>query len=73
MKPGKGVMGLKIKIDRETCIGASACIAAAGKTFALDEQGKSTVINPNGDGEEAIRQAADACPTMAITLEASDD
>jgi ferredoxin len=62
-------MPFKIKIDREVCIGASACIAAAGKTFALDDKGISTVIDPKGDDEEAIRQAADACPTQAITLE----
>jgi ferredoxin len=62
-------MVLKIKIDQEVCIGASACIAAAGKTFALDAKGKSTVIDPKGDEEDAIRQAADACPTQAITIE----
>jgi ferredoxin len=62
-------MALKIKIDQEICIGASACVAAAGKTFALDDKGRSIVIDPKGDDAEAIRQAADACPTQAITLE----
>ena len=61
-------MALKIKIDRETCIGASACIAEAGKTFALDKEGKATVIDPNGDDDGAIREAAEACPTQAIEL-----
>ncbi len=62
---------IKITIDREACIGASACVAAAGKTFALDAEGKSTVINPEGDAIEDIRAAADACPTGAIQLEES--
>lgn len=66
-------MTLKIKIDREVCIGASACIAAAGKTFALDNEGKSTVIDPGGDPEEAIREAAAACPTAAIFLEETEE
>jgi len=66
-------MGLKIKVDQETCIGASACVAAAGNTFKLNDQGKSTVIDPVGDDEASIRRAADACPTQAITLEESDD
>ena len=61
-------MALKIKIDRETCIGASACIAEAGKTFALDDEGKATVIDPKGDEEQAIRDAVEACPTQAIEL-----
>ena len=58
----------KIKIDREVCIGASACIAAAGKTFALDEEGKSRVIDPQGDDEDSILAAAAACPTQAIEI-----
>jgi ferredoxin len=66
-------MTCKITIDQEVCIGASACIAAAGKTFALDDKGKSIVIDPEGDEEEAIRMAADACPTQAITLEVTED
>lgn len=66
-------MTLKIKIDREVCIGASACIAAAGKTFVLDDEGKSKVMNPSGDPEEAIRQAAAACPTAAISLEETEE
>jgi len=40
---------LKIKIDRDACIGAAACVASAGKTFALDAEGISTVIDPDGD------------------------
>ncbi len=62
---------IKITIDREACIGASACVAAAGKTFALDAEGKSTVIDAQGNAAEDIRAAADACPTGAIQLEES--
>ena len=60
---------MKIKIDREACIGASACVAAAGKTFALDAEGKSTVIDPQGDPPEAILEAEAGCPTQAIRVE----
>ncbi|MDX1386918.1 MAG: ferredoxin [bacterium] len=66
-------MAIKIKIDREVCIGASACVAAAGNTFALDQESKSTVINPKGDSEEAIRMAAAGCPTEAIQIEESSE
>jgi len=62
---------IQITIDREACIGASACVAAAGKTFALDAEGKSTVLNAQGDPEEDIRAAAAACPTGAIQLQES--
>ncbi len=60
---------IKITIDREVCIGASACVAAAGKTFQLDKEGKSTVINPKGDDKEAILAAEAGCPTQAIKVE----
>lgn len=63
---------IKITIDREACIGASACVAAAGKTFALDAQGKSSVLNPQGNPADSIQAAAAACPTGAIQLEETD-
>jgi len=59
---------IKILIDRGVCIGASACVAAAGKTFALDQEGKSTVINPEGNSKADIRAAAASCPTQAIQI-----
>ena len=60
---------MKISIDREACIGAAACVAAAGKTFALDAEGKSTQLLPAGDDAEKILAAAAACPTGAIAVE----
>ena len=59
---------MKIQIDREACIGASACVAAAGKTFALDESGKAVVIDASGDTEEKILAAEAGCPTAAIQV-----
>lgn len=63
---------MKISIDREACIGASACVAAAGKTFALDTEGKAIPLCPAGDDSEKILAAAVACPTGAIVLENED-
>lgn len=72
-KPERPKKSLEIHIDREICIGASACVAAAGKTFVLDPLGKSTVLDPLGDSEASIQQAALACPTGAIILKKSLD
>lgn len=63
---------IKIIIDREACIGASACVAAAGKTFVLDESGKSKVLDAQGDPLEKIRAAEAGCPTGAIQVEAEE-
>ncbi len=63
---------IQITIDREACIGASACVAAAGKTFALDAEGKSTVVNAQGDSLEKLQAAEAECPTGAIRVVASE-
>lgn len=57
------------KVDKEKCIGCGACAAVAANTFKIAEDGKSEVANPAGDPEDVIKQAADACPVQAITLE----
>lgn len=59
----------QIKIDRNLCIGAASCVALAMKTFALDDENKAIVLDDNGDVPEAIRLAAESCPTKAIILE----
>jgi ferredoxin len=41
----------------------------ARATFALDGEGKSSVINPQGDTEEKLMEAAESCPVSAITIE----
>lgn len=64
---------IKITIDREICIGSAACVATAGKTFALDEEGKAIVLNPEGDEKEAILDAEAGCPTQAIKVEITED
>lgn len=58
----------QININREVCIGAAACVAAAGKSFELDAEGKSSLLSPAEDTQEALQQAAMACPTRAIRL-----
>ena len=36
---------MKIVVDRDLCIGAATCVVLAGKTFALDEEGKVFILN----------------------------
>ena len=64
---------LTVLIDRNLCIGAAACIAAAPEYFQLDEDNvaETKVANPilaNSDAAKRIREAADSCPTGAITV-----
>lgn len=59
----------RIKVDRNLCIGAASCVALAMKTFALDSENKAIILEGDGDDAEAIKLAAESCPTKAIILE----
>jgi ferredoxin len=60
---------MRIVIDPERCVGSGNCLYWAPRTFDLDDDGVSTVVDPTGDDEERIRVAAEGCPTRAITVE----
>lgn len=60
---------IEVTIDRDACIGASACIPPADKTFTLDDDGKAIVMSSASENDEAdIVDAARACPVMAIKV-----
>jgi len=59
----------KITVVRETCIGSGMCAYVAPGVFRLDAENVSTVIDPKGDSEPKILEAAEACPTLSIILE----
>jgi ferredoxin len=59
---------LKIVINRPKCIAAGNCIETAPETFALDERSKAIVIDPEGNDDNTIIEAARSCPTDAITI-----
>jgi len=61
-------MKLKTTVDKNKCIASGDCIETAPAVFALDEQGKSGVINPSGAPDKTIIAAARSCPVKAITV-----
>jgi len=60
---------MKIKIDRNLCIGAGTCSVIAPEVFELDSELKATVKDPKGAPDERIMDAAKSCPVLAIILE----
>lgn len=61
---------LKVWVDRNLCIGAATCIALAPNTFLLDSEAKAIIINTSErDTQEAIIEAAKACPVAAVFIE----
>jgi ferredoxin len=62
---------ISIEIDRELCMGSGVCVVYAARTFEIDDDTKSTVVDVSGDPLEQIRSAASGCPTGAITVTVS--
>lgn len=56
-----------LKIDKNKCIGCGLCAGAYPETFAMNQEGKAEVINP--EVNENNRQAIDDCPVEAISIE----
>ena len=62
-------MAKKAIVDKEKCIGCGSCVALAGKSFKMGDDGKAQAINPAGDDEETIQGAIDGCSVSAISWE----
>lgn len=64
------VRNLKVKVDRDLCIGAATCVAIASKTFSLDKDAKAVILETSEqDLDETIIDAARGCPVAAIIIE----
>lgn len=81
-------MALKVKVDRDLCIGAASCVAVAPNTFELDAEGKAVIKKKDGsieptsdfvsyadinDTEDNILNSAKSCPVNAIIIVEVDD
>jgi ferredoxin len=55
---------VKLKIDKERCIGCSICVSVCPSGFKMVD-GKAEIKDENAD---CLKDAADACPQKAIVL-----
>jgi len=60
---------VKVSVDRELCMGSGLCILYAPGTFVHDAETKAVVVEGATDDLETVRNAADACPTAAISID----
>ena len=59
---------MKLKVDKDLCIGCGACQAVAPEVFEIEDDGLATTIVdevPKNIEEDAI-DAKEGCPTSAI-------
>jgi class 3 adenylate cyclase len=68
-------MTLRVRVDRHKCIGAGNCITIAPTAFdwLRGDFGKADVLDPESVDDELLREAAFACPTGAVVVEAVED
>ena len=62
------VAGLRLKIDRELCVGFADCIEGAPEAFRLDKENVAVFTAPETVERERLLAACDACPVDAITV-----
>lgn len=66
----KGEYALRPEIDESLCIGDAICVDICPHVFEMGEDNLAHVIDESPDAAPAdqVREAADACPTGAITI-----
>ena len=62
------VGGLRVRIDRNLCVGFGDCIEGAPEAFVLDDEGLVVFKEPDAVERARLLAACDACPVDAITV-----
>jgi len=60
---------LRVRVDHLLCVGNAMCETFASNVFQLNDNRQSEAVNPDGDSEEKILEAAENCPMSAIIVE----
>jgi ferredoxin len=59
---------LRVRADRDVCIGAGMCVLTAGAVFDQDDDGIVVVLDETPSDEDAARQAVANCPSGALSI-----
>ncbi len=59
---------LRIVVDHGLCVGNAMCLETATSTFAHNDDRQSVVVDPQGDPEGLVLEAAGSCPVGAICV-----
>lgn len=59
---------MKVKIDKDLCIGCGNCESICPEVFKIKDDNKSYVIGKCEGNEDCCREAAENCPVEAIII-----
>jgi len=62
---------MKVTVDFDVCASTGACMQVSPEVFEVRSDGYLYILqeNPGPDVADKVREAADLCPTAAITIE----
>jgi ferredoxin len=60
---------VKVRVDRDLCIGVGNCVAFAPTVFKLDQENKAVVLDPSSVDDDTLFESAKSCTEDAIILE----
>ena len=62
---------MKVKVDFDVCASTGACTQVAPEVFEVRSDGYLYILieEPGEELRDKVQQAADMCPTAAITVE----
>ena len=66
---------MKVTVDREKCVASGQCVLAAAAVFDQDENDGVVILlndNPSTDQYDAVRLAAQMCPSSVIEVTEED-
>lgn len=58
----------RIEIVRKRCTAVGTCMEHASRTFDMDDEAIAVVVDPDGNRDEDVLEAARSCPVDAIFL-----
>lgn len=60
---------MRVRVDRDLCIGVGNCVAYAPTVFELDQENKAVVLDPSSVDDNTLLEAAKSCTEDAIIVE----
>ncbi len=60
---------MKVRVNRDLCIGVGNCVVFAPTVFKLDEEDKAMILDPASVDDDTLLEAAESCPEKAIIIE----